>query len=404
MEGFDFKNIQLQRPRWFVVVMTTYLGSSLLSPSPVQAQTNSETATHTTVLDPGPFVSPRAHGMAGALSTSADGADAFYYNPASIDGQMYQGKNEKKPFVRQLFFPRFGLTINENATRLNSEFEKEGAQNSAAEGAAIIKAHEGERQYARASFTPIGLFIGSLGVVPVLDQQIAAVPQNTDNSDVEFRYRTFSGAVLGASVSDPKGYLSFGGSAQAGTIEETYATKPYVDMVDQKAKAEILAANKKVYESRTQHVGLLARAPKKWNPSFSLVARDIGNTVMKAPDGTKLTIKEDLTAGVGVAPAIGKYMRFNFSIEAGHLTNKRIPASKKMRTGVEVLFGDDQGSKSLLGLRAGANSAGASYGMHLNLGLIGVEASSQAVDIGVNSERVIERRSSGVVFIDVASF
>ncbi|MEI6399197.1 MAG: hypothetical protein WCO71_10535, partial [Pseudomonadota bacterium] len=60
--------------------------------------------------------------------------------------------------------------------------------------------------------------------------------------------------------------------------------------------------------------------------------------------------------------------------------------------------------KSILGLRVGGNDAGASYGAHLNVGLMGLEAESHAVDIGIDNERLIERRSSAVISINVASF
>ena len=64
---------------------------------------------------------------------------------------------------------------------------------------------------------------------------------------------------------------------------------------------------------------------------------------------------------------------------------------------------DDQaGSGS--GLYKMASSLGASFGVALNLGLIGLEASSTGVDIGVGNEKMLERRLMGTLYVNVAEF
>ena len=376
-----------------------------LSSSQVLSQTSASTDSKT-MLDPAPMISPRANGVSGALSTSADNFDAFYYNPAGIGGQVYDGKSEKEPFVRQILFPKAAFTINENATKLNSEFSSSGATTNASAGATIIKAHDQKRQYARASLAPVGLFLGGLGIVPVIDQQIAAIPKDTPTSDVEFRYRTFSGILVGSSFSDSKGYFSMGASSTLGTYEETYVTAPYVDIVDQQKRSDLEKANKKTYSAKGFNAGANIRTPHKLNPTLSLVARNMGGSRHQSTSGTgdPLIIKEDLTAGFGIAPSLGKFARLNFSLECGYLTDKHQATKKKLRSGLELTLGRESGSRALFGLRAGGTSAGASYGAHLNLGLIGIEASSYAVDIGLDNERLVERRTSAAVYIDVASF
>ncbi len=370
---------------------------------PAWGQSTSPTAQ--TTLDPAPWVSPRASGMGGALSTSADNMDALYFNPAGIGGQIYGGKPDKTAFVQQVIFPSLGMTMNDNASKLNNEFSSSGAKTNANTGAMVVKDHQGERQYARGSFVPVGLFLGRLAVVPVIDHQIAAVPQNTDNSDVELKYRSFSGALIGSSVSDPKGFLSLGASMQVGTISETSGTIHYVDLVDVEKRAAFLSENEKTYQASGINVGMIVRAPNKWSPSLAVVARDMGNTKNAAQKGadTPLVTQEDLTAGFGLSPQLGKWGHFNLTVESGYLTDKHTAAHKKIRAGAELLFGG-RNSRSTLGLRAGGNSAGASYGAHLNIGLIGVEVSSHAVDIGIDNERVIERRTSASAYVDVASF
>lgn len=357
------------------------------------------------MLDNAPFVSPRAHGAAGAITTSADNMDAFYYNPAGIAGHVYQGKAEKQPFVRQVLFPRLGLTLNENAQKLNQEFSANGSTTNANIGAATIKTQDGKRQYARFSVTPVALFLGNLGVAPVIDQQIAAVPINNETSDVELRHRSFSGAMVGSGFTDSKGYFSFGVSSAIGTIEETYATAPYIDIVDVKKRSEIVSANSKTYTASGINAGVTIRHPHKVNPTFSVVARDMGTTKNQASDDSDpLLFQEDLTTAFGISPALGKFGRLNLAMEGGYLTDPNTASQKKIRASLELLLGKTDGSRSLLGLRAGGTAAGASFGVHLNLGLIGIEASSHVVDAGLNNEKLIERRTSVCAYIDVASF
>ena len=379
---------------------------ALAWPGMIVAQTTSTSSTPNakTTLDPAPWASPRAEGMGGALSTVADDLDAVYYNPAGIGGQTFEGRPVKTPWLRRLIFPRMGATANQNAIKLNEEFKASGAQNDAQAGAAILNTHEGDRQYARVSASPIGLILGRVALVPAFDQQIAAIPQGDNNSDVEFRYRTFSGAWVGSSVTDAKGHLSLGVSTQLGTIEETTGTSPYVDMVDVSKRKSILKNAKKTYKAKGSNIGLTWRVPHSWSPTLAIVSRNVGSTKNPSTDHANepLRIQEDVTAGFGLSPVMS-WGQINWVVEAGYLTDKNTAARKKLRSGIELLIGG-QGSLAVVGLRAGATEAGASGGLSVNLGILGIEASTHAVDVGVDNERVIEQRYSGTVSIDVASF
>jgi hypothetical protein len=268
-----------------------------------------------------------------------------------------------------------------------------------------MDANAGKRQYARASFIPMGLMLGRAAIVPVIDHQIAAVPVVDSPGDVTMRYRTFSGLMLGTSVADNGNRFALGISQSFGTIQETAGTFKYVDTVDVEQRKAIFKESRKTYAAKSTNVGMTIRVPKSVTPTFSVVARNMGNTKNTSSDAATepLVYKEDLTAGFSISPEIGKFGRINMLIEGGYLTQKSMAAKKKIRGGVELLLGGDTGH-SVFGLRVGGNDAGASYGAHLNLGLIGLEAESHAVDIGIDNERLIERRSSAIIFINVASF
>jgi hypothetical protein len=358
-----------------------------------------------TILDPSPFSSCRASGMGGALSTVADDLDALYYNPAGIGGLGFKPQKDKLPAVRGIIFPYASGSINENARSTQRKFKANGAQSDASAGAAILDANTGKRQYARASFIPMGFLVGRTAAVPIIDHQIAAASVAGSPGQVKMRYRTISGVMLGSSIADNGNRFSLGVSRLVGTLEETAGTFAYVDMVDVDKRKEILKANRKTYNSNSTNVGMMMRIPKSVTPTLSIVARNVGNSENPAKDPSQkpLVYQEDLTAGFSISPDIGKIGRFNLVLESGFLTQKHMAGKKKMRGGLELLLGGDTG-KSLFGLRFGGNNAGGSAGMHLNIGLIGVEAEVHAIDVGIDNDRVIERRASGTFYINVASF
>lgn len=373
----------------------------LAAPCSVFAEQESDT-----ILDVAPFASSRANAMGGALSTIADDLDAIYYNPAGIGGLGFDKVPLKTPFTKSLVFPYAAVSLNDTANTVRKEFNAKGAQSDAVAGSAIMDAYAGRRQFIRATYMPIGLLVGRAAVVPTIDQQIAAVPVTGTPGTVKLRYRTFSGTLIGTSVADFENRLAMGISQTIGTIQETYGTFQYVDAVDVNTRKEIFSENRKTYTASSTNVGITLRPHlKKLSPSFSLVGRNIGNTKNRAASAgdEPLIYQEDITLGASISPKFKKNMRLNAVFEVSHLTQESIPAIKKLRTGVELLVAGDN-SKAPFGLRIGATEAGVSYGAHLNLGLLGLEFESHATNIGLNSDRLIERRNSLVLFVDVGSF
>lgn len=373
--------------------------ATLWTSVPAGAAEDSDTA-----LDPAPFTTARANAMGGALSTIANDLDALYYNPAGLGGLGFDTSEPKTPFVRSLVFPYAATTINDTANTVRKEFSAKGGQSDANAGSAIMDANSGRRQFLRATFIPLGLFQGRTAIVPTLDHQIVAIPIPDSPGYVKLRYRTFSGVMVGTSLAGFGNRIALGVSQSIGTIQETYGDFRYVDAVDVDARKEIYAANRKTYKARTTNVGVIVRPQKKLSPSFSIVARNMGNTKNPSsnPAYGPLILEEDLTVGASISPKYKK-LHLNAILEASHLTQKRIPAIKKLHAGLELLMGADT-SKAPLGLRIGGTEAGISYGAHINLGLIGIEATSFATNIGLGGQRVIERRKSLALFIDVGSF
>ena len=375
------------------------LGSLILSPSVVRASDGQDT-----VLDPAPFSTARANAMGGALSTIADDLDAIYYNPAGIGGLGFDKTKSKAPLTRSLVFPYSAVTLNDTANTVRKEFNAKSAQSDANAGAAILDANSGKRQFIRATVMPVGILVGRTVVAQAIDHQIAAVPVADSPGTVKLRYRTFSGFLVGTSVSDYANRVAWGLSQSIGTIQETYGTFQYVDAVDVNARKEIFSENRRTYKAGSTNIGMTIRPQKKLAPTFAVVARNMGNSKNRSTNDAydDLIFDEDLTVGASISPKYKK-LRINAVLEASHLTQKHIPAIKKFRAGLEVLVGSDN-SKAPFGFRLGGTEAGVSYGTHINLGLIGLEAESHATNIGFGGDRVIERRNSVVLFVDVGSF
>ncbi len=343
--------------------------------------------------------------MGGALSTIADDLDALYFNPSLIGGLGFDAQASQKSMWNGLYFPYASVSINENGAKTRRQFNAQGAQNDAAAGAAILDANAGRRQYARATFIPVGLLFGRAALVPLIDHQIAAVPSETTPGEVLMRYRTVTGAVLGASIADQKNRFSLGVSQTIGTIDETYGGFLYQDIAEANDRKAVLNQNRKRYTAKSMNAGLTIRIPKALVPTFSIVARDIGNTKNTANNSANkpLTYFEDFTAGVSISPRLASYARFNLLLETGYLTQLEMAAKKKGRAGFELLlFGLD--ADAVIGIRVGVNAAGPSYGANVNLGLMGFGYEKHAVDLGINNERLIERRESYSAYINVASF
>jgi hypothetical protein len=309
--------------------------------------------------------------------------------------------------MRKLYFPYVGVAANANASKLNSDFGKEDGARDASIGSAIVDANAGNRQYGRATLG-LGAIIKRTAIVPFYDQQMAAVGQGNGTDLVDLRYRSTSGVAWGTSISDPSASVfSVGVGGQYNTIEQIEGQFAYLDLVNKDARADAVKDHTYKFSGHGLHVGLLWRLAKEGSPTLAVVGRNAGNTrytSSKPEQYGDLVIKEDLTVGFSLSPKMGKSSRLNWVIEAGRISDDEVTLRKKFRTGLELLMGGGPGSYATFGARCGYNHAGASAGLLLNLGILTLEAASQAEDIGLENSRVIERRTVGAVSVNVADF
>lgn len=355
----------------------------------------------TTVLDDSPIMSPRAAGMGGALSALADGNDAAYYNPAGIGGIHYGKKKPKK--ARQFYFFHGGLSQNKNSQELGKEFRKEGAAKDATIGSAVLDAHAGERQYARAALFP-NFGYSRFIIGPIADIQMAAIPQGEDTDLVDLHYQERSGVAFGASFTDPKERLYLGFFSSYLNIKDVNGEFLYTDVAEKERRKAAIKDFTNKYSGVANNVGLLWRIAKPATPSLAIVARNVGDTHYNKTkgDGENLVVKQDLTVGFAVSPPLGKIGFYNFTVEGAKLSDKNTAVKRKWKTAMEFTFGG-RGTHAILGIRGGYNHAGASFGSHLNIGLLGFQYANFAEDIGIENNRVIERRQNFLFSIDLAN-
>ncbi len=370
--------------------------------------------------------------MGGAISTVADDLDATFANPAGIGG-LGMGKR-KMPFIRKLYFPHTSGSANFNTKSLNKAFKEQSGQEDTAVGQSIIDAAEGKRQYGRVSAVT-GLVLGRSIYVPFADYQVATVSQG--NGLVDTHYRSMTGMGAGFSAQDPGGVFSIGYFGYAAAVKQLKGSLSYLEMVDITARKEAFSNYTNEYSGVGHNLGMVWRIAKSGKPTLSLVAQDLGDTTLglngelktaaqpslpetddetttEVADSTTATsefeIEEEIvyrrntTIGFSLSPPLGKSSHINWVIEATHLDEKDMAMDKKLRTGLEYNIWGATGSYAAVSLRAGYNSAGGSAGAYLNLGIINFEASSYAIDIGVDNKKVIERRMTGTIGINVGEF
>ena len=353
------------------------------------------------VLDDSPVVSPRSAGMARALSSHADATDAAYYNPAGIGG-LHHGKNRPQTF-RQFYFMYGGGEVNENSRSMQEDLSQGSGASDPDMATAVLDAHAGKRAYARTSFFP-NVGFGRFMLGPIYDVQLAAVPLGQQSDLVDLHYQERQGLGFGFSVADAKERLYLGAFATHLSIEDVQGEFLYSDMIDKQLRKEQFDQVSAKYSGLATNVGMVWKIAKVATPTLSVAARNVGDSHYDQTSGETdrpLVFKQDLTVGFGVAPRLGKIGYFNFSAEAGNLTDENTSVSKKWRSGAEFNFGG-RGAQSPFAIRGGINNAGPSYGAHFNLGILGLQYADFAEDVGYDNEREIERRQSVVFSVDLS--
>ncbi|TWW09982.1 hypothetical protein E3A20_08870 [Planctomyces bekefii] len=354
------------------------------------------------VIEESYFTNPRTTAMGGASITVADDLDAAFANPAGIGGLNLNRKDA--PYLRKLYFPWLGLGANAKSAKLYREFKDQGGGSDSTIGRAIVDAHSGDAQYARANFA-LGMVFGRTLLVPFADSQLAAVAQGSGTDAIDVRYRGTSGVGYGFSAQDPAGRISIGYFGFAASRKETQGVFSYNEFTDSSARKAAIKESSINYEGVGQNVGIIWRIAETARPTFGLNLKNAGDTVYtsSSEEHEDLIETQDLNLGFSVSPKLGSNSSFNFVVQADHLLDYEFPTKKKYHIGLELCLAGF-GSYSTMSLRSGYNDDGPSAGLSLNVGLVALESSVYSVDIGVDNEKMVEQRYMTTLMVNVAEF
>ncbi|MBC7661908.1 MAG: hypothetical protein H7249_19625 [Chitinophagaceae bacterium] len=357
-----------------------------------------------TGFDNTPFISSRAAALGQCLSTSANGLDALYYNPALI-GDFYE--KAEKPLITHLFFPYIGSSSGDGGNKVMND-RLTGEPLSSDKLAKELKpSSDSIRPYARLSLTPLALFKRVL-VGYTYNERIASYRNNEDPSKPSLHVdeRTMSGPFIGFSEAAAKNEFYMGVSAAFLKTTQTIAEWDEATATTEAARKAAVLNGRRSYEGMPIHLGMLYRFSHFLKPTVSLVINDVGSTRYTPSDKTLSTevTQERETLGLSISPSIKNWGTLHLTAEATDLAQASVPTRDKFRVSSELTFGDRHGADSGVGIRLGYNAAGLSYGTGINLGILSAQIASFAEDIGAGSARVIERRSVINVGINIADY
>ena len=363
---------------------------------------SSESQIQRALLDESPWASTRASAMAGAISPIANGLDASHYNPAGIGGITDEGK---RPGIHRLYFPYFSAAVNEDTVSLNDELTKAGDLTDPNIASQILRAYQDKRQYGRFSIVP-SITFWRTQLSYVYDTQMAAAATDSTTDLVDIHARTVTGPSIGFSFATDSKDFTLGIYSGFFQRTETKGTYTLAEVNDPDARSSIFSADETKYDGMPINFGINWVIAKKWRPSLALVFRNAGGTKYRNSDSSAedMVVDEDMTLGFSISPKLGKWGYLSWVVEAGNLTNSEMATSKKAKTSLEFTIGDRFGGNAGLSLRTGYNNAGLSYGLGSNLGILGLNASSFAEDVGYNNRRVIERRFVVNFAVNIADF
>jgi len=355
-----------------------------------------------TSLDPGFYTSARAGALAHALSGSATGLDAAFWNPALIGGT-----GGSKKTIRNLQLPYLGVSFNKNAQDLKRRFDENHGDEDALMGESLVNSSRGEREYGRFSmgcdFEWKRFLIHGFS-----DVQSAAVSPSDRSPDpltrdtmIAFKYRQVSGVGAGFSWMNTKATLAIGWYGALATIKDLQGELAYQDLITYRTRRTYMDQNRSTYTALLDHYGLWYRSPSAMNPTFTLVAKNPGRTLLKNVDATKPngSLAEDWVAGFSLHPKIGSGM-LSWNNDIARISDHRESLKSKVSSSLELSFGGS-GTNGFLSLRAGANRAGLSVGVGVSMGVLDLDVTNQASDVGDRNDRMVERRTSAVLSVNV---
>ncbi|MES2745985.1 MAG: hypothetical protein V4655_11190 [Bdellovibrionota bacterium] len=368
------------------------------------AEAHADPKSFDTSFEGSPFLSARAAGLGETLSTTATALDAFYYNPALIGG--VHDKTEK-PFLTHLYFPYLGMAAGDGGSSLVTERLQGTALSDDVMADKLSSTFSGSNPYGRISATPVVVF-NRLMAGYTINKRVSAVLDETDPAAprLHLTETSASGPIVGFSATAPKEEFYLGVSVAFMQIEQTDASFTQAEFADAAVRKAAIKEGKDKFEGMPIHIGSAYRFKHSLKPAISFVMQDLGTTRYSRKDKSldPRLQKENALIGFSLSPKIQDWAMVNVTTEFANLTDSSVKFADKFRASTEFTMGERFGADAGFSARLGYTTAGMSYGLGMNLGILHAEIASLAEDIGIDDSKVIERKSVFNIGINIADY
>jgi len=203
-------------------------------------------------------------------------------------------------------------------------------------------------------------------------------------------YQNDMGVVVGSNLSLFGGVVKIGASAKAinriEVVSGTLATSGSTF-----ALSSIAAEGSAI----SYDAAVIVQVPVAWVPTFSVVARDIGDTRFNARNGVRVkavsqptTVKQSVDAAISLFPIHGNKVRSTWTVEFRDITDSRLEknSKKRLHVGAEINFRD------AFFLRLGANQGYFTGGIEIASEKMAWQISSYGEEIGTEANPKEDRR------------
>jgi hypothetical protein len=253
----------------------------------------------------------------------------------------------------------------------------------------ILGSNLGQYYHAKAQLTP-SLIKRNIGIGLLYRNEVSA-EMNATGTNLDLRYQSDIGAVLGINFRLFDGRIKVGGSVKAfSRIEVVNAALPVAGPTD-------LATIGSEGLAYSFDGGILFQAPWTYIPTLGVVVKDIGGTKFDKQDGLRLkansrpaTVPQSVDAAISIFPIYGNGLRSVWTLEYSDVTNSRNDTdnAKRVHAGIEI------NARDLFFFRVGYNQRYWTAGFEISAEKFQWQVGSYGEEIGTEQAPREDRRLS----------
>lgn len=313
----------------------------------------------------------RSLGMGGATVAITSDDTAIYRNPANLGS------------IRDVYGTVFDPEIEGTGSLTATQVEVSSVM-------ATLASKTDTYYHAKQQLSPV-LIRRNIGLGFISKTEISAEVTSVAPTVMDTVYVNDLGVVIGSNLRLADGIIKIGGSARFFNRIEvrnpTLSVSGPTDLQTIGSEGTAIALD----------AALMIQAPVTYIPTFSLVARDVGNTIFDKQDGFRMrtlsrpvTVNQSIDAGVAISPIHSNRFRSVWTLEYTDIGNSRndTDSAKRMHFGVEF------NTRDLFFLRLGYNQRYVTAGFEIASEYWLWQVSSYGEEIGTTQTPREDRRLS----------